>query len=1024
MKIYEKSVRNPISTIMIFVGVAIIGLFSMTRLSIDLYPDMDIPYVVVITVYGGASAADVESNVSIPLENSLTTVQNLKTLRSISNDNMSVVMMEFEWGTNLDEASNEIRDKLSLAERNLPDDADNPMILKINPSMLPILMLSVTAEESFTALSKMLEDKIINPLNRVDGVGEITILGALEREIQVNLDPAKMEAFNLTVEQIGQLIATENINIPAGSMNIGSGKFSLSTKGEFSGSDRIANLSMRLPNGTLAKLSDIASVKDTVAERTINMVINGNTGVMLMVQKQSGANTVAIAKTVLKELEILKKDLPHDVEISVMNDSSEFIQSSINSLAQTVMFAFIFVTLVVLFFIGNWRTTFIIALTIPVSLLTGFIYLLITGGSLNIISLSALVIALTLVVDDAIVVIENITKHIEKGSSPREASIYGTNEVWLAVIATTFTLIAVFFPLTLVGGIAGIMFKPFGWIVCIVTTISTIAGITLTPMLASKMLKFEEQKKSYKGLGIIYKPIDKFLGKLDNGYAQILTWAVRHRTTVLLICLAIFASSILLLKWVPVEFMPKADDGQLSVTIELEQSRGLEYTQRIAAQVTEHVQTNYPEMERISTNTSPAEISVTIKFVDATERKRDIFTLADELRDWLHEVPSIVNSVVTTGGGMGALGGSGDIEVKVFGHDFDVSETFARELQEQIRQIEGTRDVQLSRREMQPELRVVFDQEKLAMYGLNTATAGSFLRNRVNGMTASKFREDGDEFDIVVRFDEPFRRSVEDIENILFMSATGHRVRVKDVGVVEEFFSPPSIQRENRQRSVSISMSLHDAALGDVVPKVQRIVDEADIPYGVSVTIGGTAEQQAESFGDIGLLLVLVVVLVYIVMATQFESLRMPFIIMFTLPFAFTGVFVALFLTGTPLSLIALIGSVMLVGIVVKNGIVLVDFTNLQCDRGLSVNQAVITAGKSRLRPVLITSLTTILGLMPLAIGLGEGSETWQPMGIAIIGGMTVSTALTLIVVPVLYSVFGTRSLARKRKRIIQADEN
>lgn len=542
-------------------------------------------------------------------------------------------------------------------------------------------------------------------------------------------------------------------------------------------------------------------------------------------------------------------------------------------------------------------------------------------------------------------------------------------------------------------------------------------------MLASKMLKFEEKKKSYKGLAVIYKPIDKFLGKLDNGYAQILTWAVRHRTTVIVSCLAIFASSLLLLKWVPVEFMPKADDGQITINIELEQSRGLDYTERIATQVTKHVQANFPEVERISTNTSAAEISVTLRCVDATQRKRDIFTMADELRDWMHEIPSIVTSSVTAGGGgMGSRGG--DIEVKVFGHNFDVSEAFARQLQKQIEQIEGTRDVKLSRREMQPELQVVFDQEKLALYGLNTATAGTFLRNRVNGMTASKFRQDGDEFDIKVRFDEPFRSSVEDIENILFLGTTGHRVRVKDIGVVEEFFSPPSIQRENRQRRVSITMSLHGVALGDVVPEVQKIVDEADIPQGVSVTIGGAAADQAESFGDIGMLLILVVLLVYIVMATQFESLRMPFIIMFTLPFAFTGVFVALFITGTPLSLIALIGSVMLVGIVVKNGIVLVDFTNLQRDRGLTVNQAVITAGKSRLRPVLITSLTTILGLMPLAIGLGEGSETWQPMGIAIIGGMTVSTALTLIVVPVLYSVFGGRMLVKKkRQRIIHADE-
>jgi len=1039
MKIYETSVRNPVSTIMIFIGVVVFGIFSMQRLSIDLYPDMEIPYILVITTYPGASAADIETNITRLMENSLNTVSNLKKLTSNSYDNFSLVAVQFEWGSNLDEATNEIRDAVSRVERYLPDDADQPTIFKLSMNMIPILFLSVTAEESLPALNKLLEDKITNPLNRIDGVGAISIGGALTREIQVNLDPVKMEAYNLTIEQIGQVIATENINVPAGMLNIGSGSFSLRTEGEFRGSDEIKRLVVSRLGGKTVLLGDVAEVKDTTRKVTQEVRRNGKLGAQIVVQKQSGANSVEISRKILAELPKLTKELPPDVHIEVMVNTSEFIEKSISSLAQTVMIVFIVVTLVVLFFLGRWRATFIIVLTIPVSLVTSFIYLFATGGTLNIITLSSFTIAISLVVDDAIVILENITKHIERGSSPREAAIYGTNEVWLAIIATTFTLLAVFFPLTLVGGIAGIMFKPFSWIIIIVTTVSTVAAVSLTPMLASKMLRFQEQH-SYKGLGILFKPIDKFLANLDNGYARILTWAVRHRTTLMIISSAIFISSFLLFLKVPFEFMPESDQGQITATIELEMGRSMEYTSQITAEITEYIQSNFPEIDRLSTTTGASEgggisailgggagshiISINMNCVDLKNRNRSVFLMGDLMREKFKTIPEIVKFTVNTSGGAGAMGGS-PIEVKIFGHDFEVSENFARDLMAKMENIKGVRDLKLSREDMKIEYRVIFDREKLALYGINTATASTFVRNRINGLTASRYREDGNEYDIIVRYAERFRESIEEIENIRIYGSSGQAIRVKDVGSVEEFFTPPTIQREDRQRVISISSSLYGAALGEVVPEINKLLAETEIPQGVSVSIGGSAEEQQESFADMGLLLILVILLVYIVMATQFESLLMPFIIMFTLPFAFTGVFLALFLTNTPLSLIALIGSLMLVGIVVKNGIVMVDFTNLLRNRGLSINHAVIQAGKSRLRPVLMTSLTSIFGLLPLALGIGEGSEIWQPLGVAIIGGLTVSTALTLIVIPVVYSIVCSRSLKHQRsKLIIQADED
>ncbi len=1037
MKIYETSVRKPISTILIFIGVIIFGLFSLRSLSIDLYPEMDIPAISVFTQYSGASAADIETNITKILEDNLNTVNNLKKLTSKSYDNFSLVSVQFEWGTNLDEASNDIRDAIARVEQYLPDDAERPTIFKFSMSMVPILFLTVTADESYLALDKLLEEKVTNPLNRIDGVGAVSVSGAPVREIQVNLDPVKMDAYHLTIEQIGQVISGENINVPAGTMDIGSGSFSIRAEGEFSNSDEIKNLVVSRLGGRTVLMSDVASVKDTIQKITMEQRIDGKNGVMIIIQKQSGANSVAISKAVVKELPKLAKTLPPDVKIDVMYNTSDFIQKSINSLSETVLFAFLFVMLVVLFFLGRWRATFIIILTIPVSLITSFIYLYATGGSLNVISLSSLSIAIGMVVDDAIVVLENITKHIEKGSSPREASIYGTNEVWLAVIATTLTVIAVFFPLTLVPGIAGIMFKQLGWIVCIVIFISMIAAITLTPMLSAQLLRFQANK-TYKGLGILFKPIDRFLDGLDNGYANILTWAVRHRTFLIIVCVGIFVSSIFLMGLVPTEFFPKSDDARIEATIEMEQGRGLEYTSQMTDKITKYIQAEFPEVLAVSTSTGAADgsniwaafgtsgshvISITLRLSDAHQRDRSIFLIADMMRDKFNTLPEIVKYSVTTGSSGGMMGGGSDVEVKVFGYDFNTAETFAKELMAKIKSVKGTRDMKLSREDMKPEYRIVFDREKLALYGLNTATASTFVRNRINGLIASQFREDGDEYDIIVRYDEKFRESLEDIENIKIYSSTGQAIRVKDVGRVIEYFSPPTIEHENRQRVVSITMSLYGAALGEVVQGIEKILAETPVPSGVSVSIGGNAEDQAESFSDLGILLILIIILVYIVMATQFESLLMPGIIMLSLPFAFTGVFLALFITSTPLSLIALIGAVMLVGIVVKNGIVMVDFTNLLRERGLSISQAVIQAGKSRLRPVLMTTLTTILGMLPLALGTGEGSEIWQPMGIAIIGGLTFSTVLTLVIIPIVYTVFGAFSVKRQR-RIVQYDED
>lgn len=1033
MKIYESSVKNPITTVLVFIAVMIFGAYSLKYLPIDLYPEIDPPVISVFTFYQGANASDIETNVSRLLEDNLNTVNNLKEISSVSKDNLSLITLEFEWGSNLDEATNDIRDALSRVERSLPDGSEKPMIFKFNTSMIPILMLSATADESYAALDKILDEKIVNPLNRIDGVGAVSVSGGPVREIQVNVDPKKIEAYHLSVEQIGGVIAQENFNLPAGNIDLGTETYPLRIEGEFKESEKLKTLIVGSYQGKNIFLSDVATVNDTLQKMSLEERSNGRVGARIIIQKQSGANSVQIAKEVMEMLPKLQKDLPPDIKIETIFDTSEFIENSINSLTDTVLYAGIFVMLVVLFFLGRWRATFIIILTIPVSLIVSFIYLYVTGNTINIISLSSLSIAIGMVVDDAIVVLENITTHIEKGSSPREAAIYGTNEVGLAVVATTLTVVAVFYPLTLVGGLSGIMFKQLGWIVSLVVVVSTIAALTLTPMLSSQMLRLNPPRQ--KGFSkFIFGKIEGSLNWLDNIYESLLTWAVRHKAVVVTIAVIIFLSSLALIPLVGTEFIPSSDNSRISATVEMPVGVRVEYTQQVARSIEQILKEKYPEVELASVSAGSADdrnifsamgsngthiINITLKLSNPKERTRDMEEIGDALRNDFKNIPEIVKYTVTPGGS-NSMGSGAQIEVIISGYDLEASGKVAEELAERIKNVPGTRDIDISREEFKPEYQVEFDRDKLAQFGINTTTASTFVRNRINGLIASKFREDGDEYDIVVRYDESFRNTIEDIENITIYNSQGKGVKVKELGKVVERFSPPSIERQNRQRVIKVTSALYKASLGDVVKGIEAEISQMSIPDGLSIDIGGTAQDQQESFADLGTLFLLIVILVYIVMASQFESFRSPFIIMLSLPFAFTGVFLSLFIAGETLNLISMIGAIMLVGIVVKNGIVLVDFTNLLRDRGLSVTQAVIAAGKSRLRPVLMTTLTTILGMVPLALGTGEGSEIWQPMGIAIIGGLTFSTLLTLVVVPVVYTLFGAARMKRERKRMLQ----
>ena len=1031
MSLYEGSVKKPIMTSLCFVAVAILGIFSLTKLPIDLYPDIETNTIMVMTAYPGASAADIENNLTRPLENALNAVSDLKHITSESKENISLITLEFEFGEDIDVLTNDVRDKLDMVKSELPDEAENPIIFKFSSDMIPIVLLSVQANESMPALYKILDDNVASPLARISGVGSVSISGAPEREIQVYVDPVKLEAYNLSIEAISSVIGAENRNIPGGTFDVGSETYSLRVQGEFSDAMQMNDIVVGNFGGKTIYLRDVAVVHDSVEERAQETYNNGVQGAMIIVQKQSGANSVEISNAVMEALPRLQKNLPSDVKLGVIVDTSDNIRNTIDTLFETVILALLFVSIVVFLFLGRWRATVIIVITIPISLVASFIYLAATGNSLNIISLSSLSIAIGMVVDDAIVVLENVTNHIERGSEPMQAAVHGTNEVGLSVVASTLTLIAVFFPLTLVTGMTGVLFQQLGWMVTIIMVISIVCALALTPMLCSRMLKL--QPKQSKAFKILYGPIEKGLDSFDNAYARLLHWAVGHRTIVIVSCMSFFVLSLFLVRFVGTEFMPTQDNGRIGVIVELPIGTRTEISKEIGMRLYNQWMEQYPEIEvcnftagqKASTDNTYASmtdngshiLTFNISLSDPGERKRTLSEICDLMRKDLAGYPEIKKSQVNLGGGMSAMGGETMLDYEIYGYSFEETDSVAAQLSALLRDIKGVSEVRISRADYQPEYQVDFDREKLALNGLNLATAATYLRNRINGATASQFREEGEEYDIKVMYAPEYRTSIEDIENIVVYNAQGKGVRVKELGTVVERFAPPTIDRKDRERINTVSAILSGAAMSEVVAAAQEKIDQMSLPSGISIQLSGTYEDQQDSFGDLFTLMYLIVILVFIVMAAQFESLTYPFIIMFSLPFAFSGVFLALWLSGNTLNVMSLIGAIMLIGIVVKNGIVLIDYISLNRERGMGIREAVVTGGHSRLRPVIMTTLTTILGMVPMAIGTGQGSEMWRPMGTAVIGGLTVSTILTLILIPVLYCVFASVGVKRKRKK-------
>ncbi len=1039
MSLYSSSVKRPVTTILVFVALIVLGLFSLRSLPIDLFPDVETNTIMVMTTYAGTSASDIEQNLTRPLENALNSVEHLKHITSNSRENVSIVTLEFEYGYDIEALTNDVRDKLDMVSSMLPDDANTPIIFKFSSDMIPIVLLSVQASQSMPGLYKILDENVANPLARVDGVGSVSIAGAPKREVHIYLDPLRMEAYNLSVETVAALVGAENRNIPGGTFDIGNETYPLRVQGEFSDPQQMGAMVVGMsPTGGVVHLRDVARIDDSLEERAQESYNNGKKGAMIIVQKQSGANSVQISDKIAKELPKIQKNLPSDIKLGYIVDTSDNIRSTINSLVETVLFALLFVGIVVFVFLGRWRATVIVLVTIPISLIASFIYLYATGNSLNIVSLSALSIAIGMVVDDAIVVLENVTTHIERGSAPMQAAVNGTNEVALSVMASTLTLIAVFFPLTMVKGMTGVLFKQLGWMVTIMMVLSLICALMLTPMLCSRLLRLNVTDTTI--FKKVYGPILKVLDKIDDFYAKVLDVCVAHRWITTATALGIFVASMFLMKFVGTEFFPTNDNGRLGVSLELPIGSRVDLAKDVSERIYKEWTKKYPEIQSFNYTVGQASsdntfasmqsngshiISMNIMLNKANERKRGIVEIAGMMREDLKNYPELKRAMVNVGGGRGGgMSGQNTLNYEIYGYDFTKTDSVAQRLKRILEKVPGTADINISRSDYQPEYHVDFDREKLALYGLNLSTAATALRNRINGTTASYFREDGMEYDIKVMYDPEHRRSISDIENIMLYNAMGTGVRLKEVGTVTEQFYPPTIERKDRERIITVSTVVQDRAMSEIIADAQPLIDKMDKPSDVTIQLSGSYEDQQDSFGDLAVLGVLIILLVYIVMASQFESFTYPGIIMTSILFAFSGIVIILLLTRTNLNIMSMIGGIMLIGIVVKNGIVLIDYINLNRERGMSIRRAVINGGHSRLRPVLMTSLTTILGMVPMAVGTGVGSEMWRPMGTAVIGGLAMSTVMTLLFVPTMYTIFALTGIRRTRKKMSKEHQN
>ncbi|MBD3347712.1 MAG: MMPL family transporter [Candidatus Eisenbacteria bacterium] len=1028
MNLPEFAVRRPLTVFMVFIAVLLFGALALLRLPVDLMPSFEVPVVSVVTLYPGASSQDVESNVTEILEDSFSTISGVDKVTSVSQTGLSAIMVEFEWGTDLNEASSDVRDVLDMLASMLPDDIETPMLMKMSSTNIPILMFGVTAEENFEGLRHIVQEQIADPLKAVPGVAEVMALGGPEREIQILIDPGKLGALGIPIDQVVQVLSAENLDIPTGNVKLGWTEYAVRVPGRFESADQLGDIVVGQSMGKLIHLRDIAEVRDGFAEQRMKARADRTAGVVFFVSKQAGTNSVTVSSAALERLDELERDLPPDVKLFKFFDTSEFISKALRNLRQALIYGAIGVIVVVLMFLRRFRSTIVIGLTIPAALMASLFVMYVAGYTINMVSLMSLAIAIGMVVDAAVVVLENVTRHVESGERVREASIYAPGEIGQALFASTLTTIVVFVPMLFITNVTGVLFKQMALVVIVSIAMSLFAALTLTPALSSTLMRgsFDDDSRR-REKNRFFRAGEEVFARVEERYGRVLEWALGHKKRTVFGALGIFVISLALLPFVKTEFFPSPDSGEIEMVVELAPGTKIDRTMEVLGKIEGFMEREVPERDYMysyagETGSGWAVIQgekegthigrVGVQLVDKEFRDRSSQEVGDEIREFAKSLPSVVKISLRTGSSIAQFmtgGGGAPISIQVRGDDIDELEDVAVEIRDMVRGVEGAVDVELDLGDPKPEFHVVIDRERAAALGLNTYMIASALRSQIYGVEATKLRQGGNQWEVVVRAPEDERSDVEDILSLPIPSVTGEMVRLSSVADVEIGSGPTEIRRLDQERVVRIEGRITDRVLGEVSADIGAGLDEISVPPGVSVDFGGEVQEQQEAFADLGLLLLLAIALVYMVMSSQFENLLDPFVVMFSVPFAFVGVIWAFLITNTTLSMTSFLGVIMLMGIVVNNAIVLVDYTNILRKRGMDLTEAIMTAGNRRLRPVLMTAFTTIFGMLPLALMQATGAEVWRPLGVTMVGGLLVSTVVTLVLVPTIYSIFEAR---------------
>jgi hydrophobic/amphiphilic exporter-1 (mainly G- bacteria), HAE1 family len=998
------AVRRGVTFGMLFVMTIGFGIFSLSRLKLSLYPDITFPVIIVITQYSGAGPFDIETTITRPIEQAVASVENVKHVTSQSRKGMSFLVLEFDWGTDMEKAQTDVRRSLEWIEDAIPADAVNPLVFAFDPSQMPVIFFGLGSPILDQAQLRQLGVETLGPrLERINGVAAADVIGGLERQIRVDVNPHALASYGLPIDAIVGSLRGANIQIPGGLIRDGRTAFAVRTLGEYRSIDEIRNTVVTQRNGQTIRVADVALVEDSFREMQGDIRVNREPGLMIMIRKQSDANTVQVVERVMEQVPILEGSLPGQLTLTPIFDQAEWITQSLGNLSSTGMIAFILTALVLFMFLRSVRSSMVVAISIPVSVVFTFFVMDMAGVTLNIISMAGLALAVGMLVDNSIVVLENIYRHREMGYSPRDAADTGATQVGMAITASTLTTLAIFVPVLLVPGIAGVMFRDMVLAICFALFASLMVALTLIPLLASRLLTKEVARGG-----------DKQPGRLEQVYLTIVDWSLSHRKTVIGSAVISFVGAIFLVGAVGVDFLPKADEGQIAFTMELKVGTDLPTTLRTVRRVEDYIANNIPEARNLYT-TAGAEGTlgnafrgldtnsgaVQIRLKPRSERSRSQFDIQDQLRDYLDTIPGITYAF-EEGGGMG--GSQSDIEIKLFGDDLDRMEVVAEDIVRRVNDVPGAVDAQKSIKRGAPELRIELDRDRLQAIGLTAGQVTNTISQAIQGITSTVYREGGDEFDVFVRLGEQYRQSPSQVENLMIATPTGAQVPLRQIADVTREVGPVAVSREDQSRTVVVTANVSGRDLGSVVSDIRESLIGLIMPPEVTLEIGGTAEDQAESFKYLGLAIIAGIFLVYMVMASQFESLIDPLIILPTIPLSFVGAAIALFVTNTTLSLMAMIGMLVLVGIVVNNGIVLVDYTNqLRREKSLALIDAAREAGRVRMRPVLMTAMTTTVSMVPLAIGAGESGETWAPLARVVVGGLSMASVLTLIVVPVTY---------------------